>query len=141
MAPLFQTRCRVEFCHTDMVGIVHFTSFFAFMEAAEHAFLRHLGLNVFMEVDGQQISWPRVAAACDYHAPARFEDQLDIGVSVSEMAQRSVSYEFAIERDGTRLATGRMTCVCCHVRPGEPPRSIPIPELIARKLRGAMEGP
>lgn len=136
----FQTRCRVEFCETDMVGIVHFTSFFTYMEAAEHAFLRHLGLNVFMEVDGRQISWPRVAAACDYHAPALFEDLLDVTVSVADLAERSVTYAFTIQREGTRLATGRMTCVCCHVRPGEPPRSIPIPEGIAEKLRQAMEG-
>ena len=34
---------RVEFAETDMAGQVHFSNFFRYMEAAEHAFFRSLG--------------------------------------------------------------------------------------------------
>ena len=37
---------EVEFSDTDMAGIMHFSNFFRFMEAAEHAFFRSLGLSI-----------------------------------------------------------------------------------------------
>ena len=44
----FQLSRRVEFSDTDMAGIMHFSNFFRFMEAAETAFLRSLGLSVVL---------------------------------------------------------------------------------------------
>ncbi|MEL7264077.1 MAG: hypothetical protein AAFP69_04590, partial [Planctomycetota bacterium] len=46
----FSIQRRVEFRDTDAAGIVHFSAFFPFMETAEHAFLRSLGLSVFQPV-------------------------------------------------------------------------------------------
>ena len=37
---------RVEFCDTDMAGIVHYSNFFRYMEVAEHEFFRSLGFSV-----------------------------------------------------------------------------------------------
>ena len=47
-APIFEyrTQRRVEFSHTDMAGIVHFSRYFIYMESVEHEFLRHLGTSV-----------------------------------------------------------------------------------------------
>ena len=39
-------RRRVEFSETDMAGIVHYSNFFRYMEAAEHEFFRALGFSV-----------------------------------------------------------------------------------------------
>ena len=76
MPAVFRTTRVVEFGDTDMAGIVHFANFFRFMEAAEHAFLRSLGLSVVMEIDGGKYGLPRVSASCDYLKPARFGDEL-----------------------------------------------------------------
>jgi acyl-CoA thioester hydrolase len=38
MASEFHATRRIEFPDTDMAGIVHFSRFFVFMEAAEHEF-------------------------------------------------------------------------------------------------------
>lgn len=46
-SPSFIWERRVEFCETDAAGICHFSSFFVFMEQAEHALFRHLGWSVF----------------------------------------------------------------------------------------------
>jgi acyl-CoA thioesterase FadM len=40
------------------------------MEEAEHALWRAAGLSI-ATVD-EEIGWPRIAAAFDYHAPLRF---------------------------------------------------------------------
>ena len=46
MACEFKLRRQVEFSDTDMAGIMHFSNFFRFMEAAEHAFFRSLGFSI-----------------------------------------------------------------------------------------------
>ena len=66
----FRTTRRVEFSDTDAAGIAHFTAFFRFMEQAEHELLRSVGLSVFMPVDGEEITWPRVSSKCDFRSMA-----------------------------------------------------------------------
>jgi 4-hydroxybenzoyl-CoA thioesterase/acyl-CoA thioester hydrolase len=131
----FRTSRLVEFADTDMAGIMHFSSFFRYMEAAEHELLRSLGFSVYSEIDGDVVSFPRVAAACEFHSPARCEDVLDIDVAVKRVGTKSVTYRFAFSQKGRDVATGEMTSVCCRVPHGEPPVSIPIPDPIAEKLR------
>ncbi|TWU48560.1 1,4-dihydroxy-2-naphthoyl-CoA hydrolase [Rubripirellula tenax] len=87
------------------------------MESAEHEMLRSLGISVLPKsVDGEDpISWPRVAANCDYQAAAHFEDLLQIDVSVSKIGTSSVSYLFQFSRDGSHVAKGTLTAVCCRL--------------------------
>jgi acyl-CoA thioester hydrolase len=135
----FHTSRLVEFSDTDMAGIMHFSAFFRYMEAAEHELLRSLGLSVYSELDGSPVSFPRVAASCQFHSPARCEEVLDIDVSVQHVGTKSVTYGFNFQHSGRLVATGEMTSVCCRVDHGQPPVSIPIPDAVAQKLR-AMEG-
>src|ERR1700682_2765520 len=96
----FRTKRRVEFSDTDMAGIVHFANFFRFMEAAECEFLRARGLSVVLEWEGQSTAFPRVAATCDSLKPARFQDVLDVAVTIERIGTKSVTYAFEFTRDG-----------------------------------------
>ena len=141
-APLrFQTQRRVEFRDTDAAGIVHFSAFFVYMEQAEHEMLRSLGLSVVSRDDEGEISWPRISATCDFRNPARFEDLLDIEVTVERLGSKSVVYAFRFTRGGVEIATGSMTAVCCRIRPGHAPQSIAIPSWFAHKLRSRSPSP
>jgi len=123
---VFRTKRRIEFGDTDMAGIVHFANFFRYMEAAETAFLRSLGGSVKLVWEGQPIGFPRVAASCDYQNPAFFEDLIDIDVRIERLGRKSVTYAFEFSRDGTAIARGKVTSVCC--KPGTKPMlSIEIP--------------
>ena len=62
----FTTTRRVEFGDTDMAGIMHFASFFVYMESAEHELYRSLGMSIHSIVEDEHISFPRVSARCDY---------------------------------------------------------------------------
>ena len=135
MGASLRTRRFVEFSDTDMAGIVHFTAFFHYMESAEHELLRHLGLNVHTIDAGHAVSFPRVSASCDFLAPARYEDTLDIDVCVLRVGEKSITYEIEISRDDTPIARGTMTSVCCRVSPDAPPKSIPLPQSVADVLR------
>lgn len=135
MSAPFRTSRLVEFADTDMAGIMHFSSFFRYMEAAEHELLRSLGFSVYSEIDGDIVSFPRVAASCEFHSPARCEDVLDIDVTVRRVGTKSVTYGFQFSQQGRDVAIGEMTSVCCRVPHGQAPVSIPIPDAIAEKLR------
>ncbi|MCC9657171.1 acyl-CoA thioesterase [Rhodopirellula halodulae] len=118
-APVYQTERRVEFRDTDAAGIVHFSAFFPMMEAAEHEFLRSVGVAVMPDhASERRLTWPRVAVSCDFHGPARFEDILQIAVHVDRIGQSSVHYRFELTCEDRRIATGKITTVCCDLQPG-----------------------
>ena len=135
MPEAFEYRRRVEFRDTDMAGIVHFSVFFAYMEEAEHALLKSLDLGVFSTHDGQNISWPRVAAECNYRSAIRFEDELVVEVKIQRIGDKSVSYQHQITCDQRLVADGKITVVCCRIEHGKRPESVSIPEHIAELLK------
>ena len=54
----FKLTRRVDFSDTDMAGIMHFSNFFRFMEAAEQAFFRSLGFSIYDTRRHPGIGWP-----------------------------------------------------------------------------------
>ena len=140
---------RVEFRDTDAAGIMHFSTYFTYMEEVEHEFLRALGTSVVIPLadseqssggdataTGGKISWPRVAAECQYRGSARFEEQLEIELRVTQLGTSSVTYGFRFRVDDREIATGSLTSVCCKIIPDRPPESTPIPASLCRQLAG-----
>jgi 4-hydroxybenzoyl-CoA thioesterase/acyl-CoA thioester hydrolase len=134
MSAQFKTKRRIEFADTDAAGMAHFSVFFIFMEQAEHELLRHLGLSVMLEDEKGPVSFPRVASRCDYQRAVKFEDVLDIEVTVVRLGKKSVTYEFHFSHDGRPVASGQTTTVCCRLRGDREPESIAIPAFVSEKL-------
>jgi YbgC/YbaW family acyl-CoA thioester hydrolase len=134
MSTAFHTTRRVEFADTDMAGIVHFSNFFRFMEAAEVEFLRSRGLSVHMGWEGLTFGFPRVSASCDYLRPARFQEVLTVAVRVENVGTKSVTYGFEFTLDAEVIAVGRITSVCCRVNPDHSFFSVDIPASLRAKL-------
>lgn len=119
-----------------MAGIVHFSNFFRYMEAAEVAFLRSRGLKVSWHEGADCYGFPRVSATCDFFKPARFDDLLEITVTIDQIGSKSVSYVHEFRRGGELLARGRITAVFVHVDEGQQMKSMEIPTDIREKLLG-----
>jgi acyl-CoA thioester hydrolase len=134
MAATFHTTRRVEFVDTDMAGIAHFSNFFRWMESAEVDFLHARGLSVKVAWEGATIGFPRVAASCDYLSPVRFEDVLDIDVTIERLGTKSVSYVFEFQHRGRPVARGKMTAVSCRVREDGTIESVAIPTSLRERL-------
>jgi acyl-CoA thioester hydrolase len=133
----FRTTRRVEFGDTDMAGIAHFANFFRYMEAAETDFLHTLGVSVAWAAGGQRFGFPRVAVGCEFKRPVRFEDVLEVAVTVEEVGRKSVRYRFDFTRGGEEVAVGRITAVYCRHTPDHGIESIEIPAGVREKLAGA----
>lgn len=116
-----------------MAGIVHFSWYFRYMEEAEHALWRSRGLEIAPS-EGH-LGYPRVAASCDFKAPLRFEEEFEVDVRVEAVGRRSIRYGFTLRRGDDLLATGAMTSVCVEKRPGEPVRSVDLPDIVSARLR------
>ena len=139
MACEYRTAKRIEFADTDMAGIAHFSRFYVFMEQAAHAFLRSLGLSVHTEIDGDLVSWPRLAAHCSFNAPVAFEDEIDIRLYVKRKGTRSLTYGCEFTCGGVSVASGELTAACCVCNLGEKMRAIDIPPAFANAIEEAPE--
>ena len=129
MAKEFTQKRMVQFAETDLAGVMHFSNYYRIMEELEHAFWRSLDQSVVLRGGGAgegAISWPRVATSCEYAEPARFEDELELALTVAKVGDRSVTYEVEFRRDGRRIAFGKMTAVCTIMHHGRfEPAAIP----------------
>ena len=126
---------RVQFYETDAAGIVHFSWYFRYMEEAEHALWRAVGLSVVQQ--GSGIGWPRVAASFDYHQPLRFEEEFEVWLRVLAIGTKTIRFGCLLTRGETRIATGGLTIACVTHRPDEPLKAIPIPPDVASRFQVA----
>jgi len=138
----FKIKRLVEFCDTDMAGIMHFSNFFRFMEVAEHGFYRTLGIEMHPEFIEGKVGWPRVHAGCDYKHPLRFEEEVEIHLLVREIRTRTVGYTFIFrkQRDGRAIevARGNIIAATVAVDPvNHTMKAVPIPPEIRAKLEVA----
>ncbi len=126
MPSVFSSERRVEFCETDAAGIAHFSSLIIYMEQAEHALLRSLGLRIAGVHSTQHagasyapnFSWPRVKVECEFLSPAKFEDVISVQTSVANLGSKSVTYQHRLSIGSTLVASGKMTSVCCSQENG-----------------------
>ena len=129
---------QVEFSDTDMAGIMHFSNFFRFMEAAEHAFFRSLGFSIHMQ-DPEPLGWPRVHADCDFRYPLRFEDSVEIRLLVREKREKSIVYSFIFrklnEQPEREVARGTLAVACVKRDHATGKMTgVPIPKAVAGKI-------
>ena len=141
MAHSFKLQRRVEFSETDMAGIVHFSNFFRYMEAAEHAFFRSIGVSI-APGGADSVGWPRVHADCDFRKPLRFEDTVEIELLVREKRERSLVYTVIFRKVNAdpvhEVARGSLAVACIRKDAATGTMtSIPIPADIADRIEAA----
>jgi acyl-CoA thioester hydrolase len=140
----FRMTHRVEFADTDMAGIIHFASYFRYMEVTEHAFFRSLGFSIHSRTSGFEVGWPRVHVSCDFTRPLRFEDEVEVHLRVREKREKSLTYEFIFRQvndtPGAEVGRGSLTTVCVAVdaETGQM-RAVPIPDPSARQIEVAAD--
>jgi YbgC/YbaW family acyl-CoA thioester hydrolase len=143
MTSEFRMRRIVEFADTDMAGIVHFSNYFRYMEACEHAFFRSLGLFLHRHEGSEMVGLARVDAECQYLAPLRYQDEVEMHLVVREKRASSLTYDFTFTRtsgagEGECCARGKLTVVCVRGRPGvDRMRATALPEEITRTIEAA----
>jgi len=132
MPPSFKTLYRVSWVDTDAAQIVHFSNFFRFFERAEEEFYQYLGLIDWL--GSKDVIMPRVEAFCQFKKPARFNDLLEIELTVEELKEKVVKYGFRIYNKETAelLANGYLVAVAVN---RQTLKATQIPKDVAEKLK------
>jgi acyl-CoA thioester hydrolase len=101
----FEHRVRVRFAETDAQGIAHHASYVVWFEEARVAHLAaHAGGYTAIRERGIEALTTGLEVA--YEQAAVFDDVLTIRVRCAEVRGARFRYEYVVERDGTRIATG-----------------------------------
>jgi len=129
----FKASFRVLWADTDAAQVVHFSNYFRFFERAEEEFYRHLGFS-FADIVDEGLWLPRVEALCRYKKPAKFNDLLEVELTIEELKEKSIRYCFRIsdKESAVLLATGYVVVVAADKQTG---KATHIPKEIAEKLK------
>ena len=129
----FKTSIRVTWADTDAAQVVHFSKFFVFFERTEEEFYRSLGFSL-ADLRARGLWLPRVEAFCQYRKPARFDDVLEVELTVAELKEKSVKLGFNVIRKEAPelLATGYLVVVTADRNTG---KATQMPKEFAEKLR------
>jgi YbgC/YbaW family acyl-CoA thioester hydrolase len=123
-----------------MAGIVHHAVYYRYMEAAEHAFFRSLGLTVAPPRTLASVGWPRVHTEADFSAPLRFEDEVEIQLLVAQKKSKTLTYAFRLRKlnaaEPQEVARGKITVVCVRIVEGRM-KATRIPKAIAHRIQVA----
>ena len=103
---------RVKFYDTDVMGVVHHSNYIRMFETGRVEFLRALGIDL-NEMMSDGILFPIIEVGAKFHAPARFDDELEIETTGEALTKAKMKFNYAIRRRGEEkiLAEGTSTNV------------------------------
>lgn len=126
---------RVEFSQTDAAGIIHFSTYFTLMEAAEAELFRGLGLSLLWRDGDTAYGFPRVDCQCRFRRPLRFDDLVRVVLDIEEIDTARIHYRFTfLDEGGKRCATGTMITACARRSPDGGLEGVDLPDALHQAL-------
>jgi acyl-CoA thioester hydrolase len=106
----FSTRLRVGFDETDAQAVVYYGRYFPYCDRARVEYQRHLHLLHSLP-PGMEFVMRRTQ--CEYEAPARFDDELEVFIRTAAIGRTSWRQEFAVHHceSGALLARAEQVMV------------------------------
>ena len=131
----YAAHTRVGFSDTDAQGIVYYGRYLPYFDLARVEYHRHLELTR-EQLGGNEFVMR--AMDVEYHAPAVFDDLIEIFVRLARIGRTSATYEFAAYRaeDDELMVTATQTLVLVDL---DERKACPIPGGFAGTVR-AFEG-
>src|SRR5436309_368797 len=130
----FAATTRVGFSDTDAQGVVYYGRYMPYFDLARVEYHRQLDM---LRTEPQDRQFVMRAMTVEYHAPARFDDEIEVDVRVARIGGSSVTYEFAAYLEGDVLAvTATQTLVLVDLAERRP---CPVPDWWRERI-AAFEG-
>jgi acyl-CoA thioester hydrolase len=131
----YASMTRVGFSDTDAQGIVYYGRYLPYFDSARVEYHRHLEL---LPTGRQEHEFVMRANTIEYHAPARFDDLIEVFIRVSRVGRTSLTYDCAAYRadDDALMVTAQQTLVLVDL---DERRPHPVPEWYREKI-AAFEG-
>jgi acyl-CoA thioester hydrolase len=99
---------RVRYAETDQMGVVYYANYFVWFEVGRTDLLRDAGWS-YREMELEGIALPVIEAHCEYRQSARYDDELEIRTTGSQLSPVRVAFDYEVVRpsDAATIATGR----------------------------------
>ncbi|MDR0486216.1 MAG: acyl-CoA thioesterase [Elusimicrobiota bacterium] len=125
---------RISYSDTDQMGMVYYSNYLVFFERGRTELFRSLGIS-YKELEEKECFFPVVRSECNYFAPARYDDIINVETKIAEIGAASVTLYYEIKRDGKILASG----ITKHPLVNKDLKPIRFPKEIKEKLEQYLE--
>jgi 4-hydroxybenzoyl-CoA thioesterase len=138
MTRLHTTRFTVEFGDCDPARIVHYPTFFKWIDAASRHFFVAAGVASWSELEAKTgiIGTPLVDVSARFLRPATYGDEIAIESWIDEWRGKSFVMKHVIRRGDDILVEGQETRIFARRHPDDPNRiqAVETPEAIKKKV-------
>jgi acyl-CoA thioester hydrolase len=121
------THCslRVRYAETDQMSVVYYANYFVWFEVGRTDLCRQRGFAYRDMEKNDGLCIIVAEARCRYHAPARYDDEIEIRTRIASMRRRVITFDYEIYRnpDGELLAEGQTVHVITDL--SGRPRALP----------------
>ena len=105
----FETKIRVEYHHTDQMGIVHHSNYVKFFEVARTEWLRAMGVT-YAEMERRGVMMPIVDVDVKYRNTALYDELISVTAFVDAMPMARMTFRYEVRgEDGREIASGSTT--------------------------------
>ena len=105
--PSSVTTLRVHYAETDKMGVVYYANYLVWFEVARADLLRSLGWT-YREMEFAGVSLPVIEAHCEYHRPARYDDDIEVRTEGRMLSPVRMQFDYRVilRSDATPVASG-----------------------------------
>lgn len=125
---------RISYADTDKMGVVYYANYLVFFERGRTELLRDAGIS-YENVETRGFYFPVIHCECDYLAPARYDDIVDVETRLIKITAASITCSYEIKREGKILARGSTK----HPFVNKDAKPVGFPDDIREKLENALE--
>jgi YbgC/YbaW family acyl-CoA thioester hydrolase len=120
-------RLRVRWAEVDMQHVVFNANYLLYFDVAIADYWRAIGSGREVALAEIYMRLYTVKAVIEYHAPARYDEEIDVCARVVQFGRSSMNFAFGIWRGADHLVSGELVYV--HADPGTG-KAAPIPQLL-----------
>lgn len=117
MTSPFNLRLRVRYSECDAQGVVFNANYLSYFDLAITELWRE-AVGPYQEMTERGVDMVVGEANVRYFSPARFDDEIDLGVEVVRLGNTALSTRMTVRRDGELLAEGLLRHVFVDVANG-----------------------
>ena len=128
----YEYKTRIYYRDVDKMGIVYYTRYLEYFEAARTELLRSIGVDV-IKIEQMGYFLPVIDCHCKYKKSAKFDDRLNIITKIKQLPRSSMKIEYEVFNSEKILLVNGYTI---HSFVNSNGNAVKPPKILIEKLRG-----
>ncbi len=120
---IFRHHHRVTYAECTVGNHIYYARYLDLLEAARGELFRAVGVPL-LKLQEKGIIFPAIECHLEYKAPARYDDELVVEVSISELGRVRLDFTYRVMRGEVLLVQGTTRHACTTLE--EKPKRLPV---------------